>query len=131
MTEITAAKVLGRFFYESTDFDPDGDETASYTNVEYLIDDVIDYINLETGSSISNLAGVAGSKTVTVTGAQNAAIKLLMPVMLKETKYKISTSGSLGQLSSSESIGAQDPLFRDLLKNALNRLRTRGMERYR
>jgi len=126
MTDLTAANVLARFNYDSKDFDPDSDETQSYTNVEYIIDDVIDFINSEAGTSISNMAGVAGSKTVTVTGAQNAAIKLVLSVLLKETKYKISTSGNIGPVSSSESVGAQDPLFRKMFWSSINRLRGRS-----
>jgi len=126
MTDLTAANVLARFNYSSTDFDPDSDETTSYTNVEYIIDDVIDFINSEAGTSISNLAGVAGAKTVTVTGAQNAAIKLVLSVVLKETKYKISTSSGLGSASISESVGSQDTIFRTMFWSSINRLRGRS-----
>jgi len=126
MTDLTAANVLARFNYGSTDFDPDGDETTSYTNVEYIIDDVIDFVNSEAGTSISNLAGGAGAKTVTVTGAQNAAIKLVLSVVLKETKYKISTSSGLGPASISESVGSQDTIFRKMFWSSINRLRGRS-----
>ncbi len=129
MTEITAAKVLGRYNYETTDFDPDEDETTSLTNVEYIIDDVIDFINAEAGTSMSNMAGVAGSKTVTVTGAQNAAIKMVLPVVLKETKYKTSVSSGLGPASMSESVGSQDRIFRDMFWRAISRLRGRSFLR--
>lgn len=129
MTEITAAKVLGRYNYETTDFDPDEDETTSLTNVEYIIDDVIDFINAEAGTSMSNMAGVAGSKTVTVTGAQNAAIKMVLPVVLKETKYKTSVSSVLGPASMSESVGSQDRIFRDMFWRAISRLRGRSFLR--
>jgi len=129
LTEITAAKVLGRYNYETTDFDPDEDETTSLTNVEYIIDDVIDFINAEAGTSMSNMAGVAGSKTVTVTGAQNAAIKMVLPVVLKETKYKTSVSSVLGPASMSESVGSQDRIFRDMFWRAISRLRGRSFLR--
>jgi len=129
LTEITAAKVLGRYNYETTDFDPDEDETTSLTNVEYIIDDVIDFINAEAGTSMSNMAGVAGSKTVTVTGAQNAAIKMVLPVVLKETKYKTSVSSALGPASMSESVGSQDRIFRDMFWRAISRLRGRSFLR--
>ena len=129
MATLTAAIVLDRFFYESTEFDPDADETASYTAVEYIIDDVIDFVNTEAGTSIAALTGAAGSKTATVTGPQNAAIKLVLGVTLKETRYKISTNSTLGPMGVSESVGAQDPLFRKMLFNALNRLRGRSFVR--
>ena len=129
MTTITAAIILDRFFYESTDFDPDANETASYTAVEYIIDDVIDFVNSEAGTSISPLSGAAGSKTVTVTSAQNAAIKLVLGVTLKETKYKLSTSSTLGPAGASESVGAQDSIFKKMLWRSLDRLRGRSFTR--
>ena len=126
MTDITAANVLARFYYESTDFDPNRDETVSYTNAEYIIDDCIDFVNSEAGVSMTALAGVAGTKTTTITGSQNAALKLVLGVTLKEAKYKLSTNATLGPLGASESVGAQDPIFRKMLYNALNRLRSRS-----
>ena len=129
LATLTAAIVLDRFFYESTDFDPDGDETASFTAVEYIIDDVIDFVNSEAGTSIAALTGVAGAKTGTVTGPQNAAVKLVLGVTLKEARYKISTNATMGPLGASESVGAQDPIFRKMLHNALNRLRGRSFQR--
>ena len=128
MTDLTAANVLARFYYGSTDFDPDenGNETTSYTNVEYIIDDAIAFINAEAGTNISDMAGAAGAKTVTVTSAQNAPLKLILSVMLKETKYKISTSGVLGPANFSESVGSQDPIFRKMFWSSINRLRGRS-----
>ena len=125
MVSITAADVLARFNYKSNDFDPDNDETTSYTNVEQIIDDIIDFINSEAETSISAMDGTAGVKTVTVSRNQNAAIKLLLPVMLKETKYKISTSASLGPASASESVGGQDIIFKELFWRAIERLKER------
>jgi len=131
LTTITSAIVLSRFAYESTDFDPASspDETVSYTNVEYIIDDVIDFINSEAGTSISNLAGVAAAKTVTVTGAQNACIKLVLDFYLKDTKYKINESGGLGPASVTTSVYSQDPVIKNMLWKSLDRLRGRSFER--
>ena len=132
MVSVTAATVLARNHYGSTDFDPatsSRNETTSYTNVEYIIDDAIDFVNAEAGTSMSTMAdtvGSAGSKSITITGAQNAALKLILSVMLKETKYKISTSGSLGPASASESVGSQDQIFRKMFWTSINRLRGRS-----
>jgi hypothetical protein len=108
MVSITAADVLARYHYAVTDFDPASspDATVSKTNVELIIDDIIDFINSEAETSIPAMSGTDGSKTVTVSRNQNAAIKLILPVALKETKYKISTSSSLGPASISESVGS-------------------------
>jgi len=130
LVEITAAKVLGRFHYKTTDFDPDGtDETTSYTNVEYIIDDVIDFVNLEAGTSISSMTGTSPNKTVTVTNDQNAVIKMLLPIVLRDTLVSYSKSSSLGPASISESVSQQSVDFLELFQQALNRLRGVSFQR--
>jgi hypothetical protein len=131
MTDITAATVLARFHYKSTDFDPatSPDETVSLINVEYVIDDAIDFINLEAGTSIGSLAGVAGAKTVSVTNDENAALKLLLGIMLHDTKEQMSSSFGLGPVSGSESLSKQSQGFVDLFERALNRLRGSSFQR--
>jgi hypothetical protein len=127
MVIITAATTLAQNVYSSTDFDPatNPNETVSLTNVELIIDKAIDFISSETETSIPPMDGTVGSKTVTVTRNQNAAIALLLPVMLKEAKYKISTSGSLGPLSASVSVGSQDSIFKEMFWKAIERLKER------
>lgn len=127
MVSISAANVLARNFYSSTAFDPASspDEAVSLTNVEMIIDDIIDTINSEAETTIPEMSGTAGTKTVTVSRNQNAAIKLVLPVMLKEAKYKLSTSGSMGPLSSSVSVGSQDSIFKELFYKAIEKLKER------
>lgn len=123
MVSLTAARLLSRNFYSSTDFDPDSDETQSYTNVEYLIDDLIDWINTECGVSISSMSGTAGSKTVTLTAAQNAVASMILPILLRDTKYRITESSGLGPVSVSESVGGMDSATKQLFYKALKRIR--------
>jgi hypothetical protein len=125
VVSITAANVLAKNVYKSTDFDPNEDETTSLTNVESIIDDVIDFINSEAEINIPPMSGDSGSKTVTVSRNQNAAINLILPVTLKEKKYKISTSSNLGPASVSESVGSQDTIFKEMLWRAIDRLKER------
>ena len=128
MVSVTAAAVLARNHYGSTDFDPatsSRNEAVSYTNVEYIIDDAIDFINSEAETTMPAMDGTAGSKTVTVSRNQNAALQLLLPVMLKESKYKISTSGSLGPASASETVGGQDSIFKEMFWKSIERLKER------
>lgn len=133
MTVLTAARVLARFNYKRTDFDPDNstpDEDTSLTNVEYIIDDCIDYVNSEAGASISNLSGTSPDKTVTVTGAQNAALMILLEMMLRDSRYTASSSShTLGPASVSESVGQQPMAVQGLLEKALDRLRGRTILR--
>ncbi len=56
---LTAAIALAQNNYTTTDL--------SAANTEYLIDDAIDYVNHLAGTSISNLTGDAGSKSVSLT----------------------------------------------------------------
>lgn len=98
-------------------------------DVEYLIDDTIDTINLEAGTSISNMTGVAGSKTVTVTANESAVIKPLVALMLKAFSDQ-SPNVAVGGLSVSTML--QDPqyaLFNQLWKRGINWLRGRSFER--
>jgi len=75
MVEITAALIHSETGYSTDDI--------STTNLEYLIDNSINYVNLMAGTSISNLSGaVAGSKTVTVTADQAAVLKPLINLLL-------------------------------------------------
>ncbi len=98
-------------------------------DVEYLIDDTIDTINLEAGTGISNMTGVAGTKTVTVTSNQSAVIKPLVALMLKVFTDR-SPNVSIDGLTVSTML--QDPqyaLFNQLWKRGINRLRGRSFER--
>ena len=126
MVSLTAARALASNFYKSTDFDPSGNETTSYTNVEYIIDDCIDWINSEADASISSMAGAAGSKSTTLTAAQNAVMSMILPIILRETKYRINSSTGLGPASISESIGSLDNTTKKMFYKALDRLRTRS-----
>ena len=131
MTTLTAAILLASNFYESTDFDPANspDETLSLINVEYIIDKAISYVNSEAGTSITTMAdtaGVAGAKSITLTDAQYAPLAMILPVMLKEAKYKISSSSALGPASVSESVGSQDTIFRKMFWQSIGRLQGRS-----
>lgn len=98
-------------------------------DVEYLIDNAINYVNLECGTSISNLTGVSPNKTVTVTSDQSAVIKTLCTLMLKAYVDR-SPNVAVGGLAVSTML--QDPqfaLFMPLFKRGLQRLRGRSFER--
>lgn len=102
MVTVTAAIVLAENGYTTDDF--------SAVNIEYMMDNVIDTINLMAGTSIAALTGTAGSKTATLTRAENPVFQMLMSMVLRENKKtslsnSSSTSGS-ESASSSVSIGA-------------------------
>jgi len=72
--------------------------TPSTTITENLIDDAIDEINNECETSIADLAGSAGSKTLTGTEDEIATVKLLASIKLRDRNSRGPTLG-IGPLS--------------------------------
>jgi len=101
------------------------DANISDTNLGYLIDNVIDYINLMAGTSISNLA--AG--TVTVTSAQAPVIKAGVALAMRAYLDKGPQVATQGQ---SLMMVVNDPHYKFMsmvFKNGINMLRGRSLER--
>jgi len=122
MVAITAQQILDETGWAATDF-------GSKTNLEYLIDKAINYINGETGLSISNMTGAAGSKTVTVTSAQAPIIKAWTELLGRAYINK-GPSASLSAISVTEVVS--DPHYRIMVMMAnqgINRLRGRSFQR--
>lgn len=140
---ITAQIALDRNGYTTTDF--------ALKNVEYMIDDAIDYINLLAQSSIDALSGSEGSKSVDVSRDENAALKLLITGMLREAKktslsnssstnnnsstaksvsvgsINVSESGSVSSaISAASSLNGMDDFSRDLFNKAIERLQAKN-----
>lgn len=118
---ITAQRILDENNWLTTDI--------TLVNCEYLIDNAINYINLETGLSMSNLTGVAGAQTVTLTNPQETAVKMLSALLVRAYLDK-------GSSVNIQSIGVatiiSDPHFRvfqQLLKKSISRLKGRSMMR--
>lgn len=102
------------------------------TKLEYMIDSAIDTVNSDADVSISNLSGTAGSKTVSVTAAQAAAIKPLvaMKIASYNTSGSASSSTTLGPYSTSQSNSSiPNDLNMELYKTAIKRLRTHNFQR--
>ena len=89
-------------------------------NTENLLDWAIDTINLYGNTAISNMTGVAGSKTVTLTSRQRGAVFILAKFLYpsyRGPKDKISVDGV--------SIQSVDPLFMpgfDIVMKRISRL---------
>jgi len=121
MATITAQQILNETGWVTTDI--------SKTNLEYLIDKAINYINGETGLSISNMSGEAESKTVTVTSAQAPVVKAWTELLVRAYINK-GPSASLSAMSVTEAVS--DPHYKIMVKMAnqgINRLRGRSFER--
>jgi len=121
MVVITAALILSETGWAATDF-------GAATNLEYLIDKAINWINAEAGTSMSNMAG-GPPKTVTVTSAQAPVVKAWTELLCRAYINK-GPSASLGAISVSEIVS--DPHYKIMVMMAnrgINRLRGRSFER--
>jgi len=96
-------------------------------NLEYLIDNAIDYINLETGLSISNLSGSPGS--VTVTSAQAPVIKALSALLVRAYLEKGPQVGGGGINVTEISTDPHYKVMMMVIKRGINRLRGRSFVR--
>ena len=96
----------------------------SLANLETLIDNSINYINLEANTTISLSAGTSGSKTVTLTRSESLALKSLTALMVRAYLDKGPNIG-LASLSVVNTI--DDPnysLFSDIVQKSILRLKT-------
>jgi len=100
-----------------------GDVSAIKT--EALIDQAIDLLNLYANQSISNMAGTAGSKTVTLTSRQRAAVfEVAKAVYYRDYLSQVPLSGDGVSASVSATL---DPV--SVAKEAGFNLVTRSMVR--
>lgn len=101
----------------------------SDTDLEYLIDECIRWVNLMAGQSMSTMTGVAGAKTVTLTDNQYAVLGMLIPLRVKARLERGAGGGvgslSMGAVTSDPETGQLKPMVR----MALQMLRGRSFER--
>jgi len=128
MATITAQTLLDRNNWATTDIHATA--VTALTRVEYLIDDAIDYINGEAGTTISNMGGGgAGSKTVTVTAAQAPIVRALAALLVRAYLDKGPNVG-IGGLGVTAIISdPQYKLHMMMIMQGINRLRGRSFVR--
>ena len=97
----------------------------SLANIELLVNNAINYINLQTGLSISNMA----SGTVTVTSGESPIIKALTLLMIKAYKDRGPNTAIAGLGVNTLITDPQYSLFIQILNDGINRLRGRSIER--
>lgn len=106
--------------------------SVSVEDLEYIIDASIDDVNSDAEQSIGYMTGTAGTKTLSVTGAQARAIKamVIIKLALRSVQGGSSTSYSIGVISESSSTNTSNgSLNTELYKTAINRLRTKKFQR--
>lgn len=84
--------------------------TTNITDLEVIIDSAVDTVNSDAGTTIAYMTGTAGSKTLTCTGGEAAALKPLIAMKLASNAVAGGTSysrtmGILGE-SGSQNTGA-------------------------
>jgi len=76
-----AQQLLDENNYDTTDIHATA--ATAKTRVEYLVDNAIDYINMKAGTSIVDLSGSAGSKSLVATEDEIVVIKALSALLIR------------------------------------------------
>lgn len=122
-----AQRVLDENNYETADIH--ATSLTALTRVEYMIDNVIDYVNLEIGSSIADLSGSVGSKSLTCDEKYLPLIKLLSALMIRAYTDRGPNAAVSGLSVTSVLADPQYDLFTKVFERSINRLRTRSFKR--
>lgn len=106
------------------------DAAIEETTLETLTDAVIDELNSH-GCNISNMAGTAGSKTITLTSAQRGGIrKIFRCIYASWNKNAANTpSSTAGGVSNSSSDLMSNPEVLAMIKDTARQLLGRGFKR--
>jgi len=105
------------------------DANITLAHLEDLIDDAIDYINLEAGTSIADLSGSAGSKSLVGTENEITVVKALSALCLRGFTDQ-GPNVAVGGLNINEIVS--DPHYRlksKWVERGINRLRGRSFVR--
>ena len=100
-----ASRILQENSYSTSDI--------TTTVLEYKIQDAIDYIELQAGITIADLAGAAGTKSITATDPQILVVKWLTNLFIRAYENK-GTNISIAGISLAEVI--TDPDFQVTMK---------------
>jgi hypothetical protein len=110
-----AQRILDENGYSLTDF-----TGLTLTILEYKIDDAIDYVNAEAGTTIAALTGTAETKSFVYTAPENLAVKGLVNLMLKAYKEKGQQVGiqsmSLSYLESNPDFALSMQVLKDMIE---------------
>ncbi len=94
----------------------------SLTNLEYLIDNAIDTVNLRAGTSIADLSGSAGSKSITGTESEILVVKELTVLLLRAYKDRGPNVSVAGLTASAVLNDPQYAYFSEAVKEDIRRL---------
>ncbi len=117
MVTITAQNILDENNYTISDI--------SLVNTELLCNNAINYINLRTGLSISNMSG----QTVSVANNQAPIIVMLTGLMIRAYKDRGPSTGIGGMSISTLISDPQYQLFKDLIDKGIDSLKSMSFQR--
>jgi len=121
MVSVTYSSLTGLL-----NLDVPGDLSAA--QAEDILDMAINQINLFANVSVSNMSGTAGSKTVTLTRSQWAAVYLVARV-LYESGFKGVDGASTGGVTDSPSDPMSNRAVMDMVQQACSMLRSAYVKR--
>lgn len=101
----------------------------SKTNLEYIIDNAIDYINMEAGTSIADLSGTAESKSLVGTESEIVVVKSLSVLMLRAYHDRGPQVSAGGLAVQAVIVDPQYKLFSKMVATGIKRLAGRSFER--
>ena len=114
---VTAALVLAENNYVV-------DVDISAVNLEYLIDNAVNYINMQANTSMAALGGAGGSKTQDYDRNEATILKSLTTLMIKAYKDR-SPNVSIGGISAATVLNdPQYAVHADIIKTGIQRLKT-------
>lgn len=92
-------------------------------DLESLMNNAINYVNLEANTTIAPMSGTSGSKTINLSRSESFAIKLLTALIVRA--YRDQGATTISGLSVSSVIAdPQYTLFTDLVNKAIMKLKT-------
>ena len=116
-----ATQILNENNYTTTDI--------TVANLEYLIENAIDYVNMEANKTIADLSGAAGSKSIVGTEPEIFTVKCATILMLRAYLDRGPNATLSGMSVSTVIADPQYAFWSETLQVALNRLRGRSILR--
>jgi len=97
----------------------------STANLEYLIDNAVDYINMEAGTTIAHVSG----NNLTASDSELMVVKTLSTLMIRAYKDRGPNVAIAGQSATAVLADPQYNLFSKMVKLGISRLRGRSFVR--
>jgi len=122
-----AQRVLDENGWETADIH--ATPATALTRVEYMIDNAIDHINFHAGTTIADLSGGVGAKSLVATANEIVVIKALSVLMVRAHLDRGPNVSLPGVSASTVLADPQYSLYNKIVNQGINRLRGRTFVR--